>query len=404
MFAKTLKDTAWGRQTTSTPLKTTHLPTHKTQIQTPSRNAQSHHRERPPLAAQYWGPSHHAKFPIRTPHAPALHHHRTPQSAPDDHLRHPRPPQKHHSRHRTNTRMGPSPAKTSLPPVHAPSADNTLISAPLPHSRSYAQALKGQANTLEMSEIRQLLNYISTQLTAWGSTQHTNICLTTRKTKQQQHYFLNIFDYIRKGLPLFLKIRTLYIELLKWLSISMWNIQGLNSTAFGLKSLNTEFQNSIKEMDIVILQETWSRADTITHCPPNYREIILPSQKLSTVRQGRDSGGQIIWYKSKFHNHINTVKQGKYYTWLKIHKELLSSRKYIFLCAIYSTSRHQSPPTTAKTCSPPRETCSSAGTWTQEQDYSRTSPTHKVANTSTTNWLLLTTLSPISTEITMTIQ
>ncbi len=79
--------------------------------------------------------------------------------------------------------------------------------------------------------------------------------------------------------------------------------------------------------------------------PPNYQEIILPSQKLNTVRRGRDSGGQIIWYKSKFHNHINTVKQGKYYTWLKIHKELLYS------CVPY-TSRHQSPPTTAKTRSP----------------------------------------------------
>ncbi len=92
VFAKSLKDTAWGRQITSTPLKTTHLPTHRTQIQTPSRNAQCQHRERPPLDAQYWRPTHHAKFPIRTPHAPALHHHRTPQSAPDDHLRHPRPP------------------------------------------------------------------------------------------------------------------------------------------------------------------------------------------------------------------------------------------------------------------------------------------------------------------------
>ncbi len=61
--------------------------------------------------------------------------------------------------------MGPSPAASSLPPAHAPSADNTLISAPLPHSRSYAQALKGPAKTLEMSEIRQLLNYISAQLT-----------------------------------------------------------------------------------------------------------------------------------------------------------------------------------------------------------------------------------------------
>ncbi len=133
-------------------------------------------------------------------------------------------------------------------------------------------------------------------------------------------------------------------------SISMWNIQGLNSTAFGLKSLNTEFQKSIKEMDIIILQETWSRADAITHCPPNYREIILPSQKLNTVRQGRDSGGVIIWYKSKFHNHINTVKQGKYYTWLKSTRNCSHPEK-IHSCVLY-TSRHQSPPTTAKTRSP----------------------------------------------------
>ncbi len=96
VFAKTLKDTAWGRQTTSTPLKTTHLPTHTIQIQTPSRNTQSHHREWPPLAAQYWGPPHHAKIHFRTPHAPALHHHRPtpvhqqkPQSVPDHHPRHP---------------------------------------------------------------------------------------------------------------------------------------------------------------------------------------------------------------------------------------------------------------------------------------------------------------------------
>jgi len=258
---------------------------------------------------------------IRTLHAPAINHHKPtpvhqqkPQSAPDDHPWHPRP-QVHHFRQRSNTRMGPSPAATSLPPAHVPSADNTLISAPLPHSRSYAQALKGQDKSLAMSEIRQLLNYFSAQLTTWESTPHTNICLTRRKKKS----FIN-----KNYIPCTLEIT---------LSISIWDIKGLNSTATGLKSSNTEFQKSIKEMDIIILQETWSRADAITHCPPNYREIVLPSQKLNTVRQGRDSGGQIIWYK--FHNHINTVKQGKYYTWLKIHKELLSSRKVIFLCAIY---------------------------------------------------------------------
>ncbi|XP_026095531.1 uncharacterized protein LOC113067372 [Carassius auratus] len=173
VFAKTLKDTAWGRQNTFTPLKTTQLRTYRTQNQTPSINLQTHHRERPPLAAQYQGPPQHAKIHIRIPHAPALHHHRStpahqqkPQFAPDHHPRHPQP-QKHHSRQRSNMRNNPtSAAATSLPPAHAASGDNTPNPAPLPHSRSYAQALKGQANTLEMSEIRQLLNYISTQLTA----------------------------------------------------------------------------------------------------------------------------------------------------------------------------------------------------------------------------------------------
>ncbi len=115
------------------------------------------------------------------------------------------------------------------------------------------------------------------------------------------------------------------------LSISMWNIQGLNSSAFGLKSLNTEFQKSIKEMDIIILQETWSRADAITHCPTQLQRNH-PTITKTLV--------QIIWYKSKFHNHINTVKQGKCYTWLKIQKELLSSRKDIIpVCHIHPAIR-----------------------------------------------------------------
>ncbi len=81
-----------------------------------------------------------------------------------------------------------------------------------------------------------------------------------------------------------------------------------------------------------------ARESESVHPPPTAHPTTEKSSyhhKNSTVRQGRDSGGVIIWYKSKFHNHINTVKQGKYYTWLKIHKELLSSRKDIFLCAIY---------------------------------------------------------------------
>lgn len=118
-------------------------------------------------------------------------------------------------------------------------------------------------------------------------------------------------------------------------TISMWNIQGLKSSAFGLKTLHHDFQNSIKEKDIIILQETWCKAAMVTHCPPDYREIIIPSQKISTIHQGRDSGGIIIWYKSKLHNFIDPLKIGKHYLWIKIKKGLILSEKDVFLCAIY---------------------------------------------------------------------
>ncbi|KAM3835960.1 LOW QUALITY PROTEIN: chondroitin sulfate proteoglycan 4-like [Diretmus argenteus] len=56
-----------------------------------------------------------------------------------------------------------------------------------------------------------------------------------------------------------------------------------------------EFREHTKDTDIIILQETWCRSGSVTHCPPNYKEIILSSVKLPTVKRGRDSGGMIIW-------------------------------------------------------------------------------------------------------------
>ena len=71
-------------------------------------------------------------------------------------------------------------------------------------------------------------------------------------------------------------------------SISVWNIQGLNSYLFGLKSRNLDFLDKVTGVDIVILQETWCKGDVPTGCPPNYREIIVPSTKLSHP-------GQRLW-------------------------------------------------------------------------------------------------------------
>ena len=97
----------------------------------------------------------------------------------------------------------------------------------------------------------------------------------------------------------------------------MWNIHGLNSSTFGLKSLALEL--NLKDVDIIILQGTWCKADVVTHCPTGYREVIVPSQKHSSVNRGRDSGGLIIWYKSE-KNRIDPLKIHKYHIWLKLKK------------------------------------------------------------------------------------
>ena len=81
--------------------------------------------------------------------------------------------------------------------------------------------------------------------------------------------------------------------------VACWNLRGLKSSAFGLKSKNPDFLKEIDDVDIVVLQETWCRGDVSTGCPLGYREIIIPCTKLKGIKQGRDSRGMLIWYKSE---------------------------------------------------------------------------------------------------------
>ncbi len=76
-------------------------------------------------------------------------------------------------------------------------------------------------------------------------------------------------------LSLFLKWQTNSIDYLsfvmKSLSISLWNIQGLKSSVFGLKRKNPDFMREIHDLDVIILQETWCRGEESTGCPSGYR-------------------------------------------------------------------------------------------------------------------------------------
>jgi len=104
---------------------------------------------------------------------------------------------------------------------------------------------------------------------------------------------------------------------------------------FGLKSRDPEFIKSVKNDDIIILQETWCRGDDPTGCPPGYKELVVPSIKMKGVTQGRSSGGMLIWFKSQLVQSIEIVKKGENNMWLKIKKQTILTPQNLFLCAIY---------------------------------------------------------------------
>ena len=92
---------------------------------------------------------------------------------------------------------------------------------------------------------------------------------------------------------------------MKSLTITLWNIQGIQSSTFGCKTNSVEFQKNISNIDIIILHETWRRSDEATLCPTGYREIAISSRKNKGVTQGTDSD-ILIWHKVE---NISLVKK-----------------------------------------------------------------------------------------------
>ena len=62
---------------------------------------------------------------------------------------------------------------------------------------------------------------------------------------------------------------------------------------------------------------------------------MVPSTKLPGVKQGRESGGILIWYKSELTNSVKLIKTGQFYIWLEMDKGLTASEENILLCATY---------------------------------------------------------------------
>ena len=168
------------------------------------------------------------------------------------------------------------------------------------------------------------------------------------------------------------------------LHISCWNIQGLYSSTFGIKSIQPEFLENIENVDILILTETWCRTDMQTHCPKGYHEIVIPSLKNKNVNHGRDSGGILVWYREKLANHISITQTGKSHCWVELKSNSGMLTNNLYLCAIYIPpidspyyeEEYMNNQTSA--ISRPREMCCCVGTLTPELAATPTSLTHKV--------------------------
>lgn len=119
------------------------------------------------------------------------------------------------------------------------------------------------------------------------------------------------------------------------LIISSWNIQGLNASAFGSKVNDPDFKHRLHETDIQILLETWTRAQDKPIVPIGYREFSVPAQKDKNIKQGRYSGGILVWYKEELHDNITAIKKGESHIWIRISSSILASQSNIYLCAAY---------------------------------------------------------------------
>ncbi len=96
---------------------------------------------------------------------------------------------------------------------------------------------------------------------------------------------------------------------------------------------------TVYNSDLIILLETWSRSDSKSYTPPNYRELRIPSIKQPNVKNGRDSGWIIVWFKEHLWQYIQPVKKGTTHIWIKLKKEILCLDEDLYLCASYIPPR-----------------------------------------------------------------
>ena len=116
------------------------------------------------------------------------------------------------------------------------------------------------------------------------------------------------------------------------LSISAWNINGLNHKTLGNKLLNSDFINDIKDHHFTFLTETWSgKIDSI----PGFTAISTCTAKPKSNSACRISGSISLLFKTKLQSMVTIERLTKNTLWCRIDKSLLNSTKHLYLCGIY---------------------------------------------------------------------
>ena len=116
------------------------------------------------------------------------------------------------------------------------------------------------------------------------------------------------------------------------ISISTWNVNGINNSVLGNKLLNNDFLHNVKDHDFIFLTETWS---VNTNSIPGFKAISTCTARPKSNSTCRISGGISLLLKTKFQSMVTVEKLTKNFLWCRIDKSISNSQKDLFLCGVY---------------------------------------------------------------------
>ena len=119
------------------------------------------------------------------------------------------------------------------------------------------------------------------------------------------------------------------------IQISAWNINGSRSRIIGEKLSDNSFLNEVKNDDIIALIETHNNDKNDTLSIPGYKRVKVKNRP--TIKDnGKNSGGLAYFAKPEIFKHITPINNDNKDTiWIKIKKEILDQRHYVYVGTVY---------------------------------------------------------------------